>query len=566
MKFKLLLLIIALGLNVISYGQNRSEPKAIVTGEIEKNWSNQIEINGVKTIIDKDGNFKLNVDVGKASFVNISYEYKKLKIYIEPRKKYVIKINGKSFPKNVVFKKNNFEKNNFLITLSSSINSSYQYLDDNKSLLFSLETKDYVSKIDSLKTSHYKELELFRKNNRTDTSFYNKVKSDIRFQFDRVKLVYPIRYYRFNSKNADLPKNYFNKIGEQAFNNSNNLEIESFLRFTQTYLNIQTVGEKYNNTNYLLYPLKLDGELKYNSILNLKATTEITNYYLTREIQKIIDCGINNLGVLMSRYNKDCTDITLKRETEELYNKSLDLRKQPPEIKIYKEINNQQLEAHIFYPKNYNPSKKYSTYIFFHGGSWNSGNPEWGYNLCEYYAEKGMLAISIEYRLLNLHGVRTADCITDAKDAIKWVRENEEKLGVDANKIVVDGFSAGGHLALSSAVFSKEKESKPNALILRAASYDLTRFSNMNKNEGANISPLLHLDNKLVPTIMFHGTQDYVVPFKEFSAFKTKMEKLNNNFEYHIFNGAGHFDLYNDENYKIMMRKIDNFLLENNFY
>ena len=179
--------------------------------------------------------------------------------------------------------------------------------------------------------------------------------------------------------------------------------------------------------------------------------------------------------------------------------------------------------------------------------------------------KKGMVAISIEYRLLNLHGVRRVDCISDAKDAILWVRDNAIQLGINPDKIVADGFSSGGHLAIGTSVFSKDNNSKPNALILRAASYDLTRFSNMNKNEGEIISPQSHVKADLAPTIMFHGTRDYVVPFKEFSAFKEKMETLNNNFEYHIFNGAGHFDLYNDDNYKIMTEKIDSFLVRNGF-
>ena len=85
-----------------------------------------------------------------------------------------------------------------------------------------------------------------------------------------------------------------------------------------------------------------------------------------------------------------------------------------------------------------------------------------------------MVAIVAEYRVKNRHGVPVKDCVSDTKSAIRWVRENASRLGVDSSRIAAGGGSAGGHLAAACATlpkFDDENEnksisSKPNALVL----------------------------------------------------------------------------------------------------
>jgi acetyl esterase/lipase len=85
-----------------------------------------------------------------------------------------------------------------------------------------------------------------------------------------------------------------------------------------------------------------------------------------------------------------------------------------------------------------------------------------------------MVAILADYRVASRHGVKIPECVRDAKSAIRWVRMNAERIGVDPNRIATAGGSAGGHLAASTALlpgFEEEKEdlrtsSRPNALVL----------------------------------------------------------------------------------------------------
>lgn len=68
------------------------------------------------------------------------------------------------------------------------------------------------------------------------------------------------------------------------------------------------------------------------------------------------------------------------------------------------------------------------------------------------YRTAGLAAYLTHYRLV-ARGNRTPDMICDVQRAIRWVRENCQSLGVNPSKVGVMGFSAGGHLALSAAVY-----------------------------------------------------------------------------------------------------------------
>lgn len=384
---------------------------------------------------------------------------------------------------------------------------------------------------------------------------------------------YPVRYCRYTGKDAQIEPDYFNNIENGAFEDPDLLGSEIYLQFVNTYLNIQSAG-KYKTTDYLMYPLEIAGSSRYQAIIDLKAHQQITDYLLTEQLKSIFECGINNLGNLLTRYKEDCKNDSLKKEVVLLYDKQLERRKLPSEIRVYKKIDSVKLEAHIFYPEGFKKTDKRPLYIFFHGGGWNTGNPEWGYGICQKYASKGLVAISFEYRLLNLHGVKIPECIDDAKSAVSWARKNARELGIDSEKIVAEGFSAGGHLAACTAIIDDaDRESnndksiscKPNALILKSASYSVKEFTGMNGGNGELISPLYQVKSGLVPTLMFHGTNDHIVPFKEFQSFVDKMKKLENDFTYHSFEGAGHFFIMNKRYNEIASKMTEEFLISHGF-
>ena len=114
---------------------------------------------------------------------------------------------------------------------------------------------------------------------------------------------------------------------------------------------------------------------------------------------------------------------------------------------IYKRIGDVELPVHIFAPANHRPGDRSPAIVFFFGGGWQSGSPAQFQHHCEYLASRGMVAMTAEYRVLSRHGVKAVECFRDAKSALRWVRGNAERLGIDPARVAAGGGSAGGHLA-----------------------------------------------------------------------------------------------------------------------
>ncbi|HEY1053868.1 MAG TPA: alpha/beta hydrolase, partial [Emticicia sp.] len=93
-----------------------------------------------------------------------------------------------------------------------------------------------------------------------------------------------------------------------------------------------------------------------------------------------------------------------------------------------------------------------------------------GINIAKALAEKGIAAFILKYRLPSdeIMPDKKIGPLQDAQQALKMVRENAEKWGIDKNKIGIMGFSAGGHLASTAAThFEKSWIDNPNNTSLR---------------------------------------------------------------------------------------------------
>ena len=85
-----------------------------------------------------------------------------------------------------------------------------------------------------------------------------------------------------------------------------------------------------------------------------------------------------------------------------------------------------------------------------------------------------MVAISADYRVKSRNQTTPFECVKDGKSAIRWVRQHAAELGVDPDRIVAAGGSAGGHVAACTGVIEGINEdgedaairSVPNAMIL----------------------------------------------------------------------------------------------------
>lgn len=222
-----------------------------------------------------------------------------------------------------------------------------------------------------------------------------------------------------------------------------------------------------------------------------------------------------------------------------------------PEKIAYKAVEgHDSLTMHLFKPAGWKPEDKRPAIVYFFAGGWTHGSPLQFYRECAWYASRGMVAVSVDYRIASLHQSIPGESLEDAREAVRRIRLQADEWGIDSKRIAVSGASAGGYLAgeMGSSAPGKSACYYPNLLILNYPVVD--RIKEVNEH---------------VPPILFLvGSQDPVVSLSSVDVFKKKVEKQQGSFELHVFEGAGHpIFLYRkdpDESFYKIRDLTDNFL------
>ncbi|MDE6860959.1 MAG: alpha/beta hydrolase fold domain-containing protein [Duncaniella sp.] len=103
---------------------------------------------------------------------------------------------------------------------------------------------------------------------------------------------------------------------------------------------------------------------------------------------------------------------------------------------------NRDMHVDIFRPDN---EEIYPALIMIHGGGWNSGDKSLQVPMAQRIASNGYVTIPVEYRMTP--EAKYPAALHDIKTAVRWVRANASKYGVDPDRIAVSGCSAGAQLA-----------------------------------------------------------------------------------------------------------------------
>jgi len=264
----------------------------------------------------------------------------------------------------------------------------------------------------------------------------------------------------------------------------------------------------------------------------------------------------------------------------------------PPEmpgarVEVYRTVGDVDLNAWIFEPAGHRPDDARPAIVFFFGGGWNGGTPGQFRPQATYLAERGMVAIAVDYRVRSRHGTLANVAVDDARAAIRWVRAHARRLGVDPDRIAAAGGSAGGHLAAAAAILPEPDETQagvsvrsvPNALVLfnpvlilapvpGKSSPDAGTFAKFEARLGADpesLSPYHHVRPGLPPTILFHGENDQTVPYRDAESFTEKMLAAGNRCDLVGYPGEGHgfFNAFrgDGEVYRDTLRRMDEFLV-----
>jgi len=219
---------------------------------------------------------------------------------------------------------------------------------------------------------------------------------------------------------------------------------------------------------------------------------------------------------------------------------------------VYKSVGGNQLRLHVFSTDSPNALARRPAIVYFFGGGWRQGRITQFAPQAMHFAQRGMVAIVADYRVFGRHGTTPFEAVADAKSAVRWVRAHSVELGGDPNRIAASGGSAGGHIALTAAVFDtfdeagedKTVSSKPNALVLFNPAVDTTRVPETARerfgDRGRDISPLHHLRSGLPPTLILHGKADTTVPYSDVDRFCTEAKRLGNQCQLVGYEGAVH--------------------------
>lgn len=184
-----------------------------------------------------------------------------------------------------------------------------------------------------------------------------------------------------------------------------------------------------------------------------------------------------------------------------------------------------ELSLHIFKPEGWTAEDRRPVVVFFFGGGWSQGDPKQFFPQCAELAERGMVAASAEYRVKSRHGTTPLACIEDGKSAVRFLRANAAKLGIDPDRVVAGGGSAGAHVAACSGVlkgYDAEGEdqaisSVPNLMILFNPVIDTKPETGYGSimvpgDDPSIISPVDHVAKGQPPALILHGTADTTTP------------------------------------------------------
>lgn len=194
--------------------------------------------------------------------------------------------------------------------------------------------------------------------------------------------------------------------------------------------------------------------------------------------------------------------------------------------------------------------------VIFPGGGYAMRADHEGTGYAEYLTAQGIDCFVLEYRV---SPNRFPIPLLDARRAVRYVRANAEKYGIDPNKIAVMGSSAGGHLAAFVSTYIKpidgegvdeldNTDFRPNAQILCYPVIDMQghsgSFLNLLGENAAKMcddyTPYLICDENTPPVFLWHTSSDPLVNVINSYKYAIRLRELNIPLEMHIYPMGGH--------------------------
>lgn len=223
--------------------------------------------------------------------------------------------------------------------------------------------------------------------------------------------------------------------------------------------------------------------------------------------------------------------------------------------------------ADLYFPLELPAGKRLPAVVIIHGGGWNDGKRDARREIStgSTLARNSYVAMSIDYKLAWGKYVVWPTNLWDCKTAVRWLRKNADRLGIDPSRIGVLGESAGGHLAAMVALTAPADgldPAGPDGDISCAVSCcvdmygiaDVAAFEqhpSMLPKTAAEApelyqvaSPLTYVRSNSPPFLILHGTADKLVSIEQSKRLAAALEKAGVEHEFIAVPDAPHsFDL-----------------------
>jgi acetyl esterase/lipase len=196
--------------------------------------------------------------------------------------------------------------------------------------------------------------------------------------------------------------------------------------------------------------------------------------------------------------------------------------------------------------------------LLLHGGGWSQGDRSQlrGYGVL--LGRRGYTCVASEYRLTG-EALWPAQ-IEDVKCAVRYIRANAGDLGIDPDRLVVSGNSAGAHLSLMAAANAagafEGKGGNDGVSSAVAACIAFYPPTGLDKREWGGMpalfgkgapeetmrqaSPLTYANASFPPTLLIHGNKDELVPNSEVENMYDALNAAGVPVELHMFANQPH--------------------------
>lgn len=244
----------------------------------------------------------------------------------------------------------------------------------------------------------------------------------------------------------------------------------------------------------------------------------------------------------------------------------------PSSLVYYKDVAYGTQERQIMdvcFPEN--PSESEGVVVFIHGGGWLSGDKSVFEGRARNVSKTvGCISATINYRYIS-KTVHCTDILKDIDSALTKIRSMAETRGIDCNKVMLVGVSAGAQLAMLYSYAKKNTAPiEPCAVVSYSGPTDLRSETFINNNslwtpaqtrtvlsyltgeaitasnikEKKNVlykfSPLKYVSYDSVPTLVVHGVKDTIVPVADVRAFVKNLAEKNVTYKYIEMPDSGH--------------------------